>query len=531
MQKKMIIGFIALGIAIIGFLIKYIMYTPSTELTNFSVKVNKKYTNVKKEIDKEEKLFNNSELKNKYKIYLNDKHFDKVFITSKSKIEELSKTLSNANNLYKHYKRANNLKILTFYKTVNFTLNTVMKEVKRPLNFLKELDKTIKNKEQLKNKVIVSFKVIEISFNKFQETINNKKALYENKKEDLNKKLKKISNLFEKLKKEYLIVEIEGNKKEPNIEKFMKNEKEFNKNKKEFNELIKKYNILLNQLDRDYSKILIDMKEKPYIIIGRTAWDDYDDYPSEHEYIYPKKYLSEIEYKHFIKNGNDTVGILNNGFFGDNKVSAKNGYSNSYVQSVIRDPKRNWYTGDDSAEYWISDLGAEFYHKYKIIENGKIKTTDWIKVKEDTYQDNLANLGMAIVTKPKGYYDSEKKVIPTPPGMAYVGNKNYGEWKQDSNGHSFWHYYGMYSFFSDMLGGNSYSRNDYDTYHRYEKERKPYYGGGKYGSNGSYTKKRYKKSNFSHTGGFKRTYKRNSSRSYRNVGSRVRGRGPGGGGK
>ncbi|MFC1603175.1 hypothetical protein ACFL3U_06380 [Pseudomonadota bacterium] len=37
------------------------------------------------------------------------------------------------------------------------------------------------------------------------------------------------------------------------------------------------------------------------------------------------------------------------------------------------------------------------------------------------------------------------------PGSQLVGNPNYGGWKQDSQGRSFWEWYGMYSLFSNMF--------------------------------------------------------------------------------
>jgi hypothetical protein len=113
--------------------------------------------------------------------------------------------------------------------------------------------------------------------------------------------------------------------------------------------------------------------------------------------------------------------------------------------------------------------------------------------------------------------------------MAYVGNKTYGEWRKDDSGHSFWYYYGMYSFFNDITGGNRYYEDDY---RRYNHSTGGYYGNGRYGTTGTYTKNRYKKTTFARSGGFKRASSmKRSSGSYRNVGSKVRGRGPGGGGK
>jgi len=59
---------------------------------------------------------------------------------------------------------------------------------------------------------------------------------------------------------------------------------------------------------------------------------------------------------------------------------------------------------------------------------------------------------------------------------ALVGNPSYGNWKQDSSGRSFWEWYGMYSLFSNVLGGRSYynswsSRPNYSYYGSYGRNR------------------------------------------------------------
>ena len=64
------------------------------------------------------------------------------------------------------------------------------------------------------------------------------------------------------------------------------------------------------------------------------------------------------------------------------------------------------------------------------------------------------------------------------PGSYLVGNPGYGHWRQDSSGRSFWEWYGMYSLFSNVVGGfgggyyrgpvyynDWYSRPRYSYYH------------------------------------------------------------------
>ena len=60
--------------------------------------------------------------------------------------------------------------------------------------------------------------------------------------------------------------------------------------------------------------------------------------------------------------------------------------------------------------------------------------------------------------------DGQLPVVNVPPSQvanakqanALIGNPAYGQWKQGSDGRSFWEWYGMYSLFSNLMGGRSY---------------------------------------------------------------------------
>jgi hypothetical protein len=89
--------------------------------------------------------------------------------------------------------------------------------------------------------------------------------------------------------------------------------------------------------------------------------------------------------------------------------------------------------------------------------------------------------------------DGKGEESVAPPGYAYVGDPQYGEWRRDSSGRSFWAYYGQYRLLSDLLGmGGRLYRNDYDTYRGYRSSRRPYYGPNRsYGTGGTLTRKQY----------------------------------------
>lgn len=134
------------------------------------------------------------------------------------------------------------------------------------------------------------------------------------------------------------------------------------------------------------------------------------------------------------------------------------------------------------------NIFTHYFHKYKIVQLDKSWVTGWEEVSESYYQQNANFLGMTLASKKDGNTSNQVG----PPGYEYVGDKNYGQWKTDSSGGSFWEFYGKYRMFTDVLGflsGPIY-RHDYDGYNSYRNRRMPYYGrNNQYGTHGSYTKK------------------------------------------
>ncbi|TAE74103.1 MAG: hypothetical protein EAZ85_05385 [Bacteroidetes bacterium] len=134
-----------------------------------------------------------------------------------------------------------------------------------------------------------------------------------------------------------------------------------------------------------------------------------------------------------------------------------------------------------------------FQHKYKVTKNymdkdkAKSEVTDWKNVEEMYFAQNINNMGMELASKSE---DGKTHKTPSPPGFnGVVGNKQYGEWKTDNSGNSFWAMYGQYAFMSSMIGlatGPVY-RSSYSDYNSYRGNpntaNQPYYGNNQYGTN------------------------------------------------
>lgn len=166
-------------------------------------------------------------------------------------------------------------------------------------------------------------------------------------------------------------------------------------------------------------------------------------------------------------------------------------------QSLDKYPEYSIVLNDMKEE---GDLLTDYYHRYKLVYGEpvqgkpdsmtyKTEITDWYKVSQGYYNDNQNYLGMVLASKTRDGKTSDDKF---PPGYQYVGDSRYGQWRQNSDGTSFWEFYGKYALMNQifgMLGGPVY-RNDWSSYNDYRTRRQPYYGtSGQYGTFGSLTKK------------------------------------------
>lgn len=130
-----------------------------------------------------------------------------------------------------------------------------------------------------------------------------------------------------------------------------------------------------------------------------------------------------------------------------------------------------------------------YYHQYRV-DVGENKNYKAFQVVTDSYYKRYSPyLGMVVAAKmPDGKISS----TPFPNGYQYVGNSQYGRWRTDSNGGSFWEFYGKYMLLSQVMnwGGHGLYRRDYNNYHSAWGTGRPYYGPrNQYGTNGSFTKK------------------------------------------
>jgi hypothetical protein len=295
----------------------------------------------------------------------------------------------------------------------------------------------------------------------------------------------------------------------------------------------------LKELNRSYVKVLVDMKVDYYVKIGRASWCESDGCGDGDNFTYPPVKVDETTHA----------------FYDETNISpiAKDGWGGATVniptnhwKALKLDMSRQKNSSHNYYEFWVDGTETSTYHKYKIMEDGKITSTTWQEVDNKFFWDNYDNLGMALATKPLGVFESETNNIAEPAGLALVaapvmvngkptGSNQYGEWQTNSGGNSFFHYYGMYRMAGDLIGGGLYGYNDYDHYSRRSKS-KSYYGSkGQFGTSGSRTMKQSSLKNSSFIKRNPSVYAKASNsranQSIRGAGSSNRGKGPGGSGK
>ncbi|SMC68977.1 hypothetical protein SAMN02746065_10756 [Desulfocicer vacuolatum DSM 3385] len=128
-----------------------------------------------------------------------------------------------------------------------------------------------------------------------------------------------------------------------------------------------------------------------------------------------------------------------------------------------------------------------YFHRYLVVLPDESSKTQWFQVPKEYYNKNIDFLGMTLLTKKEGAYDD----AVSPPGYGFVGDENYGRWRDDGNGGSFWEFYGKYALISSLFGGwySPIHRHDYRSYQSYRSKRKPFFGSSKqYGSSGKIVK-------------------------------------------
>lgn len=383
----------------------------------------------------------------------------------------------------------------------------------------------------------------------FTSKINAAAKKYPNKKDDLKIRVSGIDTLVKESSDSYKTLKTEYHKNtSTNYAYFGDAAVALDKTTHKVAKYENEHSVKVDELDRSYVKVLADQRVDYYVVIGRATWCEGEFCGSGSEARYPDVKVDAKIFEYF-----DTLTLSSIA-----KYRRSWGGSDKFTLNIPQDKwnalRLNYKSGKsnshDYGEYWVDKTYSKTYHKYIEIVNDKMTEKDWQPVSEDYFWSRYENLGMAILTKPYGYYEEDSLKDAQPVGMATVakpvvrngvatGSNQYGEWRR-SNGNSFWYYYGAYRLFGALAGPRRYSYNDWNSYSG-RRSGSAYYGrNNDYGTYGSstYSNSRYRNSSYatrnpgevrSAASGKSRSSRSNPS--VRGAGSSSRSRGPSGGGK
>jgi hypothetical protein len=264
----------------------------------------------------------------------------------------------------------------------------------------------------------------------------------------------------------------------------------------------------LDQLDREYSKVLSDMRADMTVTIGRSSWQESSEYGRDTDYTFAPVVITAKQFASLV----DSPNKLDSGT----------------ISSIGLDPLENM-GADDSAEYWVENVDTKLFHKYTIIENKATTAMDWQEVDAVKFDRHLDDLGMTIVNKPLGQYEDEADTNATPPGWQYVGNPAYGSWQQNAEGR-YWAWGPGYGYYGGFYPGMWIWFVDWNDWNRSARGRRSWYGrpdrDRAYGTGSAYGARMYGGSTWATSGGYRR-----QDPALRGLAQYWRGGGPGGGGK
>jgi hypothetical protein len=203
---------------------------------------------------------------------------------------------------------------------------------------------------------------------------------------------------------------------------------------------------------KSYTHILTDMRIDYYVTIGVSAWNESSDSRSTNDFKLRPRKVDENTFITMTK----APAVMASRYRGKMRYNV----SEKYFRNAVVNPKENFSRWEDSAEYWVDDWDMKFYQKLQIVNGDKVTNSDWIEIDQEDFEPIMNALGMSILSKPYGVYEQDAIEAAHPPGIAFVGNPTYGEYREQ-NGRSMWHYYGQYAFFNSMMGSNRYYRDDY----------------------------------------------------------------------
>lgn len=89
-----------------------------------------------------------------------------------------------------------------------------------------------------------------------------------------------------------------------------------------------------------------------------------------------------------------------------------------------------------------------YYQKYRVISGYDQVEELIVRTSKEFARKNMAHIGLSLYRK----HRDKEEFLPLPPGSTFVGDREYGNWRQTSSGRMLWKFYKPFKNFPRFLG-------------------------------------------------------------------------------
>lgn len=115
-----------------------------------------------------------------------------------------------------------------------------------------------------------------------------------------------------------------------------------------------------------------------------------------------------------------------------------------------------------------------YYQKYRVISGYNNVEELIVRTSKEFAKKNMSNIGLSLYRRS----DEVEEFLPLPPGSLYLGNREFGDWKTNKKGITYWKFNKAFKNFPKYLGWGKF-RPDMDFYQEmrsFVSLNKPFYG-------------------------------------------------------
>jgi hypothetical protein len=131
-----------------------------------------------------------------------------------------------------------------------------------------------------------------------------------------------------------------------------------------------------------------------------------------------------------------------------------------------------------------------YYQKFRVISGYDSVEELIVRTNKEFSRRNLAHIGLSLYRKT----DTHEEFVPLPPGSIYLNNREFGSWKTNKKGETYWKFNKSFKNLPKYLGWSNF-RPDMEFYQRlrsHASSGKPFYGSnGEFGPQGRITRENF----------------------------------------